>query len=1266
MGRKWNEINWSTIKTGQQFQNFCNRLLEFEFGSDFLPYGAEGRDMGIDGQFRGKYGNKEGNFIFNYKFLDPSMDKSRARNLLVQQLKGTKRRKGELQKMDSVRPDFYYVLTNVKITPHYSKKIEEISEGHKFETAIWDGEKLENLIVKYPLIFQSYFGSELPLFLRYQEYFSKELGGKGLLDHSISLHNRIEEKKRFEEFLISEKKILMIDGQGGIGKTRLLIEFARIAEKQGWTQRFIRIETETFDDHLNELSPEEKHVLFLDDAHRYGNFNKLLSFVRSEESERVKLVFSTLPAFVDSLRSRVSGFQFPSDYEGIELEKLEDEEILQILKELQIPREERRIICDMSKGLPLISILVTQLIKEGVPPQDIPSHEIMQSLFDRYLDVLRTNRDNLHVDFLRILAFLVPFPIGNETIHTKIKGFLNISEAKERFIMQNLMKEKFVEAKAGKIKIIPDLLGKHLILQSCFIDSKPTGFHEEIIKQFVQSAPKQVITNLALAESRENERSLLDGFLEEIRQNALKGNGVTKLAILHILEDLSYLRPDDTLDILRNLLGIKEETFEYTDKYWGKIEISGSYIRTEIAGILKRIAIFPDTFGEAVEILRDLTLEEEEKTYYRESAEQMLLDVCGIQYHRDIRIIKGNQYQYRDDFRRIVLEKVNSWMFKSESLDDLILKILKRQLVETIEWVEKSLEKKGQISFCTIGIPENEQFKEMRKEFINVLIKIGSDSLWSRIRAKVSGTFDEIWREMNRKEEEEKKTGKPTAEKNKRRKEEKRRIFQFLVKRAEEERSWNVIDRISEIFRYFRDIGEEGTQQTANLILDRFEQDDEFQFYRVLAGTLGITEYEEIISFIRGKTEYFSGIFTPEELIQLLNRILEEEGVTYLREGFFYELGVQSPRYALDLFESLQKMDTRARTYSGYILGGLRVSSAQIATSIIMDLRAREDIETIVKSYEVLQSYGDLDEKDLDLLEEFLREADERLRIRICRVLSRLKHVNPKKYLEIMRGISREATPALAKVILRDIIPSQSGYSEDEIEICKSIITNFLPLEDTFGFNFGFVMNGIVQYDPLFLVDFLEKRIDIGKKPDVFPFDQAVQNLIKNEQYFKDVLKRIRDWMEKGDSYAMKAPSIFWEICSTPRGQIRPESESIVNEVLREWIEGKNHRRMKDVASLLLYFPLTEWILELFEEIIVESNGDQIILSSISAAIGTTSKAEMVAFGEPSPQELHQIRLLSDMIKRSTNRHVKRFAEKKIREIKEFSRWMMERMEEEW
>jgi len=163
----------------------------------------------------------------------------------------------------------------------------------------------------------------------------------------------------------------------------------------------------------------------------------------------------------------------------------------------------------------------------------------------------------------------------------------------------------------------------------------------------------------------------------------------------------------------------------------------------------------------------------------------------------------------------------------------------------------------------------------------------------------------------------------------------------------------------------------------------------------------------------------------------------------------------------------------------------------------------------------------------------------------------------------------------------------------------------------------------------------------------------------------KAVLSRVRDWMEKEDSYAMRAPSLFWSICSKRRSQIKPEVVGVVQEVLKEWIDDGSNEKLQSVARLLHYFPSTEWIFELFEEIIVKSEGEQQILSSISAAIGTT-QVEVISPEEPSPQLLHQIVFLENMLKRSKNRHVRKFAQGQIKATKEHIKWMAEIVEEKW
>lgn len=57
---------------------------------------------------------------------------------------------------------------------------------------------------------------------------------------------------------------------------------------------------------------------------------------------------------------------------------------------------------------------------------------------------------------------------------------------------------------------------------------------------------------------------------------------------------------------------------------------------------------------------------------------------------------------------------------------------------------------------------------------------------------------------------------------------------------------------------------------------------------------------------------------------------------------FLSELGIQNPKH-VTVFESLQKSDFQVREYSGYILGGLRISRPQEALSMIEDLKLTKD-----------------------------------------------------------------------------------------------------------------------------------------------------------------------------------------------------------------------------------------------------------------------------------------------------------------------------------
>lgn len=140
------------IKSEEDFNRFCNLFLKKEVSRFVKVYDAPGRDGGIDADYTGTYKGRGGTWIFQYKFFDPTIDKARARTQLISQMKGGKRKKGELDKADELQCDHYVLMTNILLTAGNKRKIEEIKneKGYTFSLTCWDAEDLITMTDEFP------------------------------------------------------------------------------------------------------------------------------------------------------------------------------------------------------------------------------------------------------------------------------------------------------------------------------------------------------------------------------------------------------------------------------------------------------------------------------------------------------------------------------------------------------------------------------------------------------------------------------------------------------------------------------------------------------------------------------------------------------------------------------------------------------------------------------------------------------------------------------------------------------------------------------------------------------------------------------------------------------------------------------------------------------------------------------------------------------------------------------------------------------------
>ncbi|KPQ43821.1 MAG: Archaeal ATPase [Candidatus Methanoperedens nitroreducens] len=109
--------------------------------------------------------------------------------------------------------------------------------------------------------------------------------------------DRHKEINVIKKFMDGEEKIMVIIGDGGVGKTRLIIEFAKqMKEDSDWNIYFINPELS-----IDRLPSNEKILLILDESTRYNDRSKLIVSVIGSISGDIKLILIDRPIFQISI-----------------------------------------------------------------------------------------------------------------------------------------------------------------------------------------------------------------------------------------------------------------------------------------------------------------------------------------------------------------------------------------------------------------------------------------------------------------------------------------------------------------------------------------------------------------------------------------------------------------------------------------------------------------------------------------------------------------------------------------------------------------------------------------------------------------------------------------------------------------------------------------------------------------------------------------------------------------------------------------------------
>lgn len=472
---------------------------------------------------------------------------------------GCQRNWKRLEEVDNV-----ILITNVAVLPQERTEIlnkanEELEKLNKKDVYfdLWDGAKLYNVSIQYPIIKlwleEQFTTAQLQLFNEESYRY---------LDHSFFV-GRAEITKQLFSFLESDNTLLTVTGPAGIGKTRLCTEFFTTVNAQNdWTILSVAAHTIDFDKINIALAGHKNYIVFIDDAHEYlptaiADFYHLASLFRSN---KVKIVLTARNHFHSRVLSLLKDYERKTVIE-IKLEKLSLEETKEVFTRSLASFNLKNHLDDfilMSRGRPVLIVAIIKVVQNKLPLSSIKNDSFLNDYVTSvYSKFIQTISDDTGIEKLKYQNLLASFCLIEPIIYSNIEtiGMLSVNEdmpieAVEGFFQKLL---QFGLASGNyEISIKPDYYS------DVILKTMPLSWVQRRVSSY-QHYIANIIRNLSAVEETldegKSDNSLLNSLLREYVLKIDSAHSIIDVnAILNTLEQVAYQKPAIALSAIEKIL----------------------------------------------------------------------------------------------------------------------------------------------------------------------------------------------------------------------------------------------------------------------------------------------------------------------------------------------------------------------------------------------------------------------------------------------------------------------------------------------------------------------------------------------------------------------------------------------------------------------------------------------------------------------------------------------------------------------------------------
>lgn len=258
-----------------------------------------------------------------------------------------------------------YFHTSSNLTPKQDKEIHELADKYNVSVELTGIDKFANILYScHKQLVKQYLGISIST----EQIFTKDMFVEKYDNAPTAAPLKTKFKFREKEIneiksALSEVTAILISGDAGIGKTRLVLESAeQYAIENDFQLWIIRNNNENIWDDLHLYFEQSgRYIIVIDDANEIGNLKTYLEFLR-DRSDNIRIIITVRKYALDDVSAKLDSTM---DNRNICIEKLTNEEIEKIIAEnFNLNPIALEKISDLSNGNPRIAFLAAKLASE--------------------------------------------------------------------------------------------------------------------------------------------------------------------------------------------------------------------------------------------------------------------------------------------------------------------------------------------------------------------------------------------------------------------------------------------------------------------------------------------------------------------------------------------------------------------------------------------------------------------------------------------------------------------------------------------------------------------------------------------------------------------------------------------------------------------------------------------------------------------------------------------------------------------------------------